>query len=190
LDAHAFLMGLRSDPPLFSIHRGYVLRTPLYHDAYSAEGERFHFFESYGKPLPPRFRDETIAHLGAISELVCMYDWPRELVAFEPLGRGEVGPGALDALVESPSSGQFYMGVEAKGDRLKLSTFISAVNRCDGIRSHSDHKKCQALLEFRPPLFWAVALGERQLFRVHQHGAFVRLEPESDTSLLEYALKV
>ena len=29
VDAHSFLDGLRADPPIFSIERGYVLRTPL-----------------------------------------------------------------------------------------------------------------------------------------------------------------
>ena len=188
VDAHSFLDGLRADPPIFSMERGYVLRTPLFPEGVRRRGgDTFHFFGRDGVTAPG-FYDETIAHLGAISELVLLHDWPRELVICEPEGRGAVTEGALDALVMAPGGDSYFLGVEAKGDAKKLASLIKGINRCDGSGSHTrtDHKKCEAMLEFRPPYFWGVALGTRLLFRAEYRDGGVRLLPEPNRDILDY----
>ena len=190
MDAYLFLEGLRANPPVFSIERGFVLRTQLYSEKVrNRNAETFHFFENGGSS-PMRFRRETIAHLAAVSELILNYDWPRELVLFEPDGRGPLATdGALDALVLSPD-GSALIGVEAKGERQKLASLLKGINRCTGSGSHprTDHKKCEALMEFRPPYFWAVALNKRSLFTADYETGTVRLAPAPNNDPLTFGL--
>lgn len=179
-EARLFLDGLRTDPPLYEVVDGYALWTPL---RPGANRHTFHLFEKSTRS----YRRETVAHIAAVTELVLERGWPRTLVIVEPPGRRDVKAGAVDVLLADPAGGDgYYLAVEAKGLPKDLTALVKGMIRCggsDATHNPVSHKKCKALLEFRPAFSWGVALDARGLYRISYLESQFTLEPEPSDSL-------
>ena len=115
------------------------------------------------------FASETIAHYGAITELILDHGWPPDAVTSEPHGPDAVTKGSVDAILKRGND--VVVSVEAKGPPRLLQHLVDGMNRCTGEvgpgHTKSDHNKCLGLLLFRSPYFLGVACGgTRDLYRV------------------------
>jgi hypothetical protein len=157
---------------------------------FGEHGPTGYTFFGGGKGAPANLLDELFAHYAAATELVLDYGWRVDQVVSEARDPcGELTVGALDLLVfvgaasESPA-----LGVEAKGERTKVSRLIHGIDSCRGNpgpgHPMDEHRKCLALRHFRLDHLWVVACGVRDLYRVEHSEATLRLTLEDDDAAL------
>jgi hypothetical protein len=148
--------------------------------------DNFHLFEKTATGT--QLRSETIAHYGAITELILDHGWSLDAVVSEPHGSDEVTKGSVDAILKRGDV--VVVAVEAKGPPTFLQHLVDVMNRCTGDvapgHTKSDHNKCLGLLLFRSPYLLGVACGGiRNLYHVEFKDGFVRLLPEPELSVLD-----
>ena len=186
LDARSFLKGLDTSPALLEVRSGYLLCSRMATHKDGTAKENFQLIETKGAGT--QVRSETIAHYGALTELILDHGWPADAVESEPHGSHGVTKGSVDVIVRRGA--HVFLSVEAKGPQRLLRKLVDGMNRCLGGRNpghnRSDHNKCLGVLLFRSPYFLGVACGwVRDLYRVEFREGFVRLIPELDDSVLD-----
>ena len=185
-DARSFLRGVDTQPPLIEVWNGYLTSPVMAPHKDGTPKDNFHLFEKTA--VGTQLRSETIAHYGAITELILDQGWSPDAVVSEPHGSDEVSKGSVDAILKRGDV--VVVCVEAKGPPTFLQHLVDGMNRCTGEvapgHTKSDHNKCLGLLLFRSPYLLGVACGGiRNLYRVEFKDGFVRLLPEPELSVLD-----
>jgi hypothetical protein len=186
-DADAFLRGL--DHGIFRVEDGFRILTELRPKKVDGSGTQFHLFEKVGTRC--MLRQECMPHYAAAAELILDYEWPVAQVAIESPALPGLTAGALDLLVFSGGDQRTaVIGGEAKARRAQVERMLRDLRICGGARAyvarHSpDHKKCLALLAYRPQLFLAVAGGYRSVFPItYEERTFHLATREADPETL------
>lgn len=197
-----------SEPALFFIHDNNKVESDRHATIAKGQPRGYNFFEKSG-PRMGGLRLETIVQSAAMARLRDEFHWPREHLVCESPGfvkDGSItlGNDALDILVlEKPglrltsmmplATTPVRVGVEAKATAKMLAQLLAGMRACcseDAAHDGSDHKKCSAIAELRPPLFLGVAAATWRLFDIVDRAGRAGLGEElNDLSLLRFAGK-
>jgi hypothetical protein len=182
-DAEYFLAAVadRPESPLFTVDDDRVVLSDRFPPLSDGRPPSPHFFVA-----PGRLDDESIVDMAATARLCDEFGWPRDyLISQSPHlvkdGRVVLSGGALDMLLlQAPrqklaakmtiAEVRSRVGVEAKANAKQLGKLLDNMRAChtaSAPHNRSEHKKCLAIAELRPPLFLGVAAPETwRLFSV------------------------